>query len=190
LSNRQKFDVFFKDLHETRYTPFLLYRRRLVIQYKFVAVIGGSNASKREIDLAEEVGSRLASRGITVISGGLGGVMEAASRGATKKGGVTVGILPGDTRGEANEYIKIPIVTGLGHSRNSIVVRSAQAIIAIGGAYGTLSEIAFALQYNIPIISLGTWSLNYKGKRERGLIEVESPEEAVDLATELGGISE
>ena len=126
---------------------------------KLVAVIGGGQCSREESRLAEKVGRELARHGAILVCGGLGGVMEAACRGASAEGGVTIGILPGDNRHLANPYVQIPIVTGLGYARNAIVAKSAQAVIAVGGAYGTLSEIAHALQNNIPVIGLSTWSL-------------------------------
>src|SRR4030042_7032865 len=110
----------------------------------FIAVIGASHCSAEEAANAESVGRELAKRGVGVICGGLGGVMEAVCRGAAAEGGLTIGILPGDSPRDANPYVKIPIVTGLGYARNSIVVKSPQAVIAVGGSYGTLSEIAFA----------------------------------------------
>ena len=111
---------------------------------KFIAVIGGSQCSAQEAQLAEEAGQELARRGAVLVCGGLGGVMEAACRGASSEGGITIGILPGDNRQAANPYVQIPIVTGMGYARNVAVVKSAQAAIAIGGSYGTLSEIAHA----------------------------------------------
>ncbi|HEX9976426.1 MAG TPA: TIGR00725 family protein, partial [Dehalococcoidales bacterium] len=117
-----------------------------------------------------------------VVCGGLGGVMEAACRGASSAGGLTIGILPGDSARAANPYVQIPIVTGLGYARNALVVKSAQAVIAIGGSYGTLSETAFALQSNIPIIGLKTWALSRNGQPDDSIIRTESPTEAVKIA--------
>ena len=111
---------------------------------KFIAVIGAEHPSQEEARLAEEVGRELARRGAILICGGLGGVMEAACKGASSEGGVTIGILPGDNPKTANPYVQIPIVTGIGYARNIIVVRTARAVIAIDGSYGTLSEIAHA----------------------------------------------
>jgi len=152
---------------------------------KFIAVIGGSQASRKEIRLAEEVGSELAKKGAILVCGGLGGVMEAACRGASSEGGVTIGILPGENRREANSYVQIPIVTGMGYARNVAVVKSAQAVIAIGGSYGTLSEIGHALQSGIPVIGLETWSLSKNGKLDSSIIPAENPAEAVEKALEL-----
>jgi hypothetical protein len=152
---------------------------------KFIAVIGGSQASRKEIRLAEEVGSELAKKGATLVCGGLGGVMEAACRGANSEGGTTIGILPGENRQAANSYVQIPIVTGMGYARNVAVVKSAQAVIAIGGSYGTLSEIGHALQSGIPVIGLNTWSLSKNGKLDSSIIPAENPAEAVEKALEL-----
>ena len=155
---------------------------------KFIAVIGGSQCSSREARVAEEVGRELAMQGAILVCGGLGGVMEAACRGASSEGGITIGILPGDSRQTANPYVQIPIATSIGWARNLAVVKSAQAVIAIDGSYGTLSEIAHALQSGIPVISLNTWSLSKDGQQDRSIISAESPAEAVkkalDLATE------
>ena len=152
---------------------------------KFIAVIGGSQASRKEIRLAEEVGSELAKKGATLVCGGLGGVMEAACRGASSEGGTTIGILPGENRQAANSYVQIPIVTGMGYARNVAVVKSAQAVIAIGGSYGTLSEIGHALQSGIPVIGLETWSLSKNGKLNSSIIPAENPAKAVEKALEL-----
>jgi len=148
----------------------------------FITVIGASDCSAEETRLAEEVGRELARRGATLICGGLEGVMEAACRGATSQGGITIGILPGDSRKDANPYIRIPIVTGMGYTRNAIVAKSGQAVIAIGGSYGTLSEIAYALQNDIPVIGLGTWSLAREGVVDKSIIVAQNPVEAVEKA--------
>lgn len=122
-----------------------------------VAVIGAGVANRETAALAEEVGQRLAEQDVVLVCGGLGGVMEAAARGARKAGGTTVGILPGMGPQEANAYIDIAVVTGLSHARNAIVVRSAGAVIALPGEYGTLSEIALALKMGIPVVGLKAW---------------------------------
>jgi uncharacterized protein (TIGR00725 family) len=152
---------------------------------KFIAVIGASDASPEELKLAEEVGRELSKQGAIVICGGLSGVMEAACRGASSLGGLTIGILPGDSAKAANPYVQIPIVTGLGYARNALVAKSAQAVIAIGGSYGTLSEIAYALQSNIPVIGLKTWALSRNGQTDDSIIRMESPVEAVKTALSL-----
>ncbi len=152
---------------------------------KFIAVIGGSQCSAQEARLAEEVGRELARRGVTLVCGGLGGVMEAACRGASSEGGVTIGILPGESRQTANPYVQFPIVTGIGYARNVAVVKSAQAVIAISGSYGTLSEISHALQNGIPVIGLNTWSLSKNGQQDNSIILAQNPAEAVDKALNL-----
>ena len=149
---------------------------------KFIAVIGGSQCSPQEAELAEAVGREIARQGANLVCGGLGEVMEAACKGAQSEGGVTIGILPGDSRQLANSYIQIPIVTGMGYARNIIVVKSAQAVIAIGGSYGTLSEISHALQNGIPVIGLNTWSLSRNGQQDNSIIPAQNPAEAVAKA--------
>ncbi len=152
---------------------------------KIIAVIGGGQPSPEEARLAEEVGRELARQGATLVCGGLGGVMEAACRGASSEGGVTIGILPGDKPEAANPYVQIPIVTGMGYARNISVVKSAQAVIAVGGSYGTLSEIAHARQSDIPVIGLNTWSLCRNGQPDNSIILVKNPIEAVNKALGL-----
>ncbi len=152
---------------------------------RFIAVIGGGQPSPEEAKSAEEVGRELARRGVILICGGLGGVMEAACRGASEEGGITIGILPGNNSQAANPYVQIPIVTGVGYARNVAVVKSAQAVIAIGGSYGTLSEIGHALQGGIPIIGLNTWSLARNGQPDNSIIPAQNPAEAVDKALNL-----
>lgn len=152
---------------------------------KFIAVIGGSEPSTEETRLAESVGRELANRGAILVCGGLGGVMEAACKGTHSAGGITIGILPGDSRHAANPYVQIPIVTGIGYARNISVVKSAQAVIAIGGSYGTLSEISYALQSGIPVIGLNTWSLSRNNQPDNSIILAQSPTEAVNRALDL-----
>ena len=152
---------------------------------KFIAVIGGSQCSSQEAQMAEEVGRELARRGVILVCGGLGGVMEAACRGASSEGGVTIGILPGESRQAANPYVQFPIVTGIGYARNVAVVKSAQAVIAISGSYGTLSEISHALQNGIPVIGLNTWSFSKNGQQDNSIILAQNPAEAVDKALNL-----
>jgi len=150
-----------------------------------IGVIGNSSCSPQEAKLAESVGELLAQRGATIVCGGLTGVMEAVCRGAKSKGGLTVGILPGQDAGTANPWVDIPVVTGIGEARNVAVVKSAQAVIAIGGSYGTLSEIAYALKSNIPVIGLNTWSLSRNGQEDDSIIRVQSAAKAVDKAISL-----
>lgn len=128
------------------------------------------------------MGKELAKAGAVLVCGGLGGVMEAACRGAVSAGGKTIGILPGGEHQDANPFVQYAIPTGLGYARNFIVVQSAQAVIALDGSYGTLSEIALALNKSIPVIGLKTWQLSLDGKEDRGIIVARSPKEAVKLA--------
>lgn len=157
----------------------------MINKKKFVAVIGGGECSKEEAELAEAVGCELAKQGAILVCGGLGGVMEAACKGANSEGGITIGILPGDSRQAANSYVQIPIVTGMGYARNVVVVKSAQAAIAIGGSYGTLSEISHALQSNIPVIGLNTWALSKNAQQDNSIIPAQNAVEAVDKALNL-----
>lgn len=154
----------------------------MIEKKKLIAVIGGSRSSDKENKLAEDVGREVARRGAVLICGGLGGIMEAACRGAISEGGLTVGILPGESSRDANSYVQIPIVTGIGYARNVVVAKSAQAVIAIGGSYGTLTEIGYALQNGIPVIGLGTWSLSRKGKEDKSIIPAENAADAVSIA--------
>ena len=143
---------------------------------RYVAVVGPGEATDEQIEAARKVGAGLARSGAILVTGGRGGVMAAASRGAAESGGTTVGILPGANRAEANEWVQIALPTGLGELRNGLVVRAADAVIAVGGAYGTLSEIALALRGGVPVIGVGTWDIE-------GVEAVGSPEEAVERAT-------
>ena len=151
-----------------------------------ISVIGSSNPATREhVDLAEGVGRELARRDIMVVCGGLSGIMEAVCRGAKAEGGTTIGILPGRAAAEANSYVDIPIVTSMGYSRNVIVVHTGEAVIAVGGAFGTLSEIGHALGDGIPVIGLKTWPLTMNGDGvdiEGAIIQADDPADAVDKA--------
>ncbi len=142
----------------------------------YVAVIGaGGDAADAVLADAEAVGALLAGRGAVVVTGGLGGVMEAACRGARSGGGMTVGLLPGSDRSDANPWVDIAVTTGLGELRNGLVVRSADALIAVGGSYGTLSEIALGLKAGRRVVGLGSWAI-------AGMVLARGPEEAVELA--------
>ena len=147
-----------------------------------IAVIGENDPTPEIVALAEAVGEQIALASAVLVCGGLGGVMEAACRGAHRKGGVTIGILPGTRPGDANPYVTYPIPTGLGHARNIIVARSAQAVIAIGGKYGTLSEIAFAKIEGTAVIGLQTWELRRDGFGDQAIQRAADPKEAVQLA--------
>jgi uncharacterized protein (TIGR00725 family) len=149
-----------------------------------IGVLGPGTAAAETLAAAEEVGVEIARRGAILVCGGLGGVMAAAARGAKRAGGLTVGILPGIDAQEANEYIDLPIVTGMGEARNALVVRSSNAVIAVAGSYGTLSEIAFALKLGVPVVGLETWQLRDPAGNEPPIIRANSPRDAVERAVE------
>jgi len=140
-----------------------------------VGVIGGSKPDKRSLEAAYRVGQLIAEAEAILICGGLGGVMEAAASGAKKAGGLTVGILPGIHPYEANSSIDVAVATGMGYSRNALVVMNADVLIAIAGEYGTLTEIGYGNVYGKRVIGLGTWDI-------KGVIKANSPEEAIRLA--------
>ena len=150
-----------------------------------VAVVGSGSAERDELVLAEEVGRLLATRGALVVCGGLGGVMEAACRGAKAVGGMTVGLLPGPDRRDANAWVDVAIPTGLGEARNAVVVRAADVVIAIGGEYGTLSEIALALKTGKPVVGIETWELSRRGVSATDIVRASTPADAVERALEL-----
>ena len=133
-------------------------------------MIGPGAADAADIDRAEGVGAALAEAGAVLVCGGLGGVMEAACRGARVAGGLTIGLLPGDARAAANEWVQIAIPTGLGEARNALVVRAASAVIAIGGGWGTLSEMALALRAGKPVVGLESWAPTPPDGRDPGVI--------------------
>jgi uncharacterized protein (TIGR00725 family) len=142
---------------------------------RYVAVVGPGDATPAELAVAEELGAALASAGAIVVCGGLGGVMEAACRGAKSRRGLTVGLLPGLDRSAANGWVDVALPTGMGELRNGLVVRAADAVVAVGGGAGTLSEIAFALKAGRPVIGIGTFTLD-------GVAVAGSAEEAAALA--------
>ena len=145
-----------------------------------IAVAGpGRDASAAELAAAEEAGAAIAAAGATLVCGGLGGVMEAACRGARSHGGFTVGLLPGTDREEANGWVVLALPTGLGEARNALVVRAADAVVAIGGGWGTLSEIAFALRIGVPVLGVGTWELARGGASVPGVRAVDDAPTAV-----------
>jgi uncharacterized protein (TIGR00725 family) len=141
----------------------------------YISVVGASQATPEQMQVAEEVGRLLAHAGAIVVTGGQGGVMAGASKGAADAGGLVVGFLPGLDRDSANEWVKVAIPTGLGHLRNGLVIRSADAVIAVAGAYGTLSEVALALTHDLRVFGLGTWAIE-------GIEPCGSPAEAVERA--------
>lgn len=142
-----------------------------------VAVIGGGRPGKPALEAAREVGRRLAEAGAVVVCGGLGGVMEAVCRGARESGGLSVGILPGASPADANPWVDLAVATGLGYTRNALVVMNADAVIAVDGEYGTLSEIAYGKIHGKTVVGLGTWEV-------KGVVPAATPEEAVRLALE------
>ena len=148
----------------------------------WIAVVGPGRADRDELATAEEVGAQVAAAGAVLVCGGLGGVMEAACRGARSRGGRTVGLLPGLDRGEANGWVEIAVPTGLGEARNALVVRAADAVVAVGGGWGTLSEIALALKTGRPVVGLGTWEPAQDGQVVEGIAAMNSPSEAVSEA--------
>ena len=140
-----------------------------------IAVIGGSRPGRQAVDNAYEVGRLIARAGGMVVCGGLGGVMEAACRGAREEGGLTVGILPGGSPADANPWVDLPIATGLGYTRNALVVMNADAVVAVDGEYGTLSEIAYGKIHGKKVVGLATWDV-------KGVEIAATPEEAVGMA--------
>ena len=150
-----------------------------------MAVSGGGEAGEDACRLAEEVGRELARRGAVVVTGGLGGAMEAACRGAKTEGGTTLGILPTHDRADANEWVDVAVPTGLGEARNPLVVRAADALIAVAGEFGTLSEIAFALKVGTPVVGLQTWELGRGGQPVDAIVVATTPADAAERAVEL-----
>ncbi len=147
-----------------------------------IGVVGEGVCSARVAREAEQVGAAIARAGAILFCGGLRGVMEAAARGAAEAGGVVVGLLPGFRRRDANRWVTIPVVTGMDQARNVVLVRSCDAIIAIGGMYGTLSEIALALKLGIPVVGLRTWRLQQPEGRRVPLLVAATPQDAVARA--------
>jgi uncharacterized protein (TIGR00725 family) len=144
----------------------------------YVAVVGSSDATTEQISAAEQIGRGLAQGGAVLVCGGGGGVMAAACRGADSAGGLTIGLLPGDDRRAANEWVGVALATGLGELRNGLIVRVSDAVIAVGGEYGTLSEVALALKASVPVVGLFSWEI-------RGVLAVQTPRAAVARALEL-----
>ena len=140
-----------------------------------IGVIGSSGCSSSVSEIAYIVGKEIARKGAILICGGLAGVMEAACKGVKEEGGITIGVLPGDSKEKANPYVDIPITTGMGEARNIIIVRSSDAVIAIAGKYGTLSELAFALRFDVPIVGIATWNIDIP------ILRAKNPKQAVDM---------
>lgn len=141
-----------------------------------IGVIGSSTCSSSVSEVAYIVGKEIARKNAIIICGGRGGVMEAACKGAKEEKGITIGVLPGNDKENANPYIDIPIVTGMGEARNVIIARSSDAVIAIAGKYGTLSEIAFALRFDVPVVGIATWNINIP------ILKAKNPKQAVGMA--------
>jgi len=146
---------------------------------RYVAVVGSGTCSPQEAAVAEEVGALLARAGAVVVCGGLSGVMEAACRGARREGGLTVGILPGNDRTAANPDVVVAIASGLGELRNGLVVRASDVVVAVGGEFGTLSEIGFALKLGKRVVGLGTWELS---RHTDAILRASTPADALRLA--------
>ncbi len=144
-----------------------------------IGVIGPGACPPDVEALAEEVGREVARRGAVLVCGGLGGVMRGAARGARAENGLTLGILPGDDAADANDWIDVVVPTGMGEARNALVVRASDAIVAVHGGYGTLSEIALALKTGVPVVGLETWRVS------EDVVDAADPEEAVDVAIRL-----
>lgn len=145
-----------------------------------IGVIGASKAAPEEREIAREVGRRIARAGAILVCGGLGGVMEAAAQGAFEEGGITVGILPGNSRGDANPFIRVAISTGMGEARNVIIVKSCDCLVAVGGGYGTLSEIATGMRLGVGVVGLLTWEV--VGRDPDLVVRAVTAEEAVGRA--------
>jgi len=150
-----------------------------VVRKPIIAVVGAGKCSKKLKDMAAEIGKYVAEQGGIIVGGGLDGVMEGAARGAKEAGGTTIGILPTMDKNDANEFIDYVIPTGFGEARNIIVVRTADAVIALPGKYGTLSEMAFALQAKKPLISVSAWKLG------EDMLQIDDPIEAAKMAMKL-----
>jgi uncharacterized protein (TIGR00725 family) len=146
-----------------------------IVKKPRIGVIGGNHAGPEFLDMAREVGRLVAERGGVLVCGGLGGVMEAAARGAKEAAGLTIGIIPGNHPGEANAFIDMPIATGMGYTRNSLIVMNADVLIAVDGEYGTLSEIAYAVVFGKKVFGLGTWDI-------KGVVRADGPRDAVERA--------
>ena len=148
----------------------------------YIAVCGAGEASDDEAAWAEEIGRRLAEAGAIVVCGGLSGVMDAAARGASSAGGLAVGLLPNSDRDGASRHLSVALPLGMGEARNALLVRVADAVVAVGGGWGTLSEIAVAMKMGTRVVALQTWDISHEGAGVGGPIRVSTPEEAVAAA--------
>jgi uncharacterized protein (TIGR00725 family) len=144
----------------------------------YIGVVGPGEPTDEEATAAAAVGRLLAARGAVIVCGGLGGVMEAVARGAAENDGTVVGILPGTDRAQGNVHLTVALPTGMGEMRNALIVRAADAVLAIGGAYGTLTEIAFALRTGVPVVGIATWDL-------ADIVTAPGPAEAVEIVLAL-----
>ncbi len=151
----------------------------------YIAVVGPSSGTPAELAIGEAVGRGVAEAGGVLVCGGMGGVMEAAASGCAAAGGRSVGILPGDSRLDANPYVTVAVATGIGEARNAIVVRTADVVIAVRGEFGTLSEIALALKMGKPVVGLGTWELARDGEAVDAIVRASDPGDAVSKALGL-----
>ncbi|HET7482406.1 MAG TPA: TIGR00725 family protein [Actinomycetota bacterium] len=151
----------------------------------YVGVVGGSAFAQKSWDDALAIGREIARRGAVLVCGGLGGVMEAACRGAKEGGGTTIAFLPDEDRSRANDHIDHALPTGMGEMRNMLIVRAADVVIAVGGEFGTLSEIGFALRIGKPVVGLETWELAKSGEPSNAIVVAADPIEAVDRALGL-----
>ena len=153
-----------------------------------IAVIGGNDAADDILPVAEAVGREIATRGHVLVCGGREGVMEAACRGAREAGGHTIGVLPGPSKAEANPHVEVAIVTGMGSARNAIIAQTADALIAVDGSYGTLSEIALARVYGKPVVGVDTWRITPgSGVEDESIIRATDAADAVAKAIEAAG---
>ena len=150
-------------------------------------MIGAGESEEEIFPVAEEVGRRIAEAGAVVICGGRGGVMEAASRGAAEAGGTVIGVLPTLSPADANPYVTHAVATGIGEARNLAVVASGEAVIALGGEWGTLSEIAHARKIGRPVVAIQSWTLRNRAGTDLGIVEAETPEQAVSAALSAAG---
>jgi uncharacterized protein (TIGR00725 family) len=146
---------------------------------KIISVIGQSDSTSEQEALAYDLGKLISEAGYAIVCGGKGGVMQAVARGASETGGLCIGLLPGNDQSEGNPYLTLGIPTGLGHARNMLVTRAAEVVVAIGGGYGTLSEIAFALTIGKVVIGIGTWTAASHAGVSAEVISVNTPEEAM-----------
>lgn len=151
----------------------------------YIAVVGAGRAAPELAAVAEEVGRGLGEAGAVVLCGGLSGVMEAVCRGCRAAGGTTVGILPGHDRRDANPFVDVALPTGMGEMRNALIVRAADVVLALGGEYGTLSEVAFALRIGRPVVGFDTWELSKRGVADEAIFRASSADAAVAATLRL-----